>query len=107
MTWFAMIQRIPEKGRGLYSVWAGDQLLYIGLSIQLRGRLVHHERLAEFIAGGATHVEFMLIADKKARHCAEEWLIDKHRPPLNRGKARSKWGYLHSEKRLLATPTIQ
>ena len=94
--WWAIIRDIPAKGRGVYSVWAGDQLLYIGQSIELRRRLEYHTRLEGFLAAGVTHVLYVLVEDDLSRRCMEEWLTSKHKPVLNRDMGRSKWGHLCS-----------
>lgn len=73
---------------GLY-VFAGQNLqgqwypLYVGQAESLAERIPRHERWAEAVQLGATHVHARVVQDATTRDAVEERLIQLYQPRLN------------------------
>lgn len=73
---------------GIY-IFAGlDQLnrwvpLYIGQASSLSDRLSGHERWAEAVRRGATHIHAKVVNVQRERDIIEQQLISTFQPPLN------------------------
>lgn len=87
VAWSRLIDGIPFEA-GLYSVWAGDVLLYIGVSERLWLRLSGHDLRNKFLECGANRVLWMLCPDRTARFETERHLSLVHKPMLCRMKFR-------------------
>jgi excinuclease UvrABC nuclease subunit len=72
-------QSIP----GVYSVWSGNKVLYIGSSHRMRRRLRGHNQWPKFVEYRVTEVRCIEVQDHRERLAMERWLIRKHRPCLN------------------------
>jgi len=84
--WLDLTKSIPPA-QGLYCVWAGNVLLYIGQSKRLKYRLKDHTRKSEFVGMGANAITFTIVETERSRWertDMEKWLIRKHKPPLNK-----------------------
>ncbi|WP_324051243.1 GIY-YIG nuclease family protein [Aeromonas caviae] len=57
--------------------------LYIGQASSFSNRLSNHERWAEAVKKGATHIHARVITEQKQRDIIEEQLIKINQPPLN------------------------
>lgn len=56
---------------------------YIGITDSFRARLPNHERWAEAVRLGATHVHALAVPLEATRQAIERQLIAAHGPPLN------------------------
>lgn len=74
----------------VYALWNGDELVYIGMSIQPFGRITTHSRTKEF-----THYSIHLCESEEEMMLVESELIMKHKPLYN--KAISS-GYVSLDK---------
>lgn len=81
--WKNLLSGIPNVP-GLYSVWAGSELLYIGVSRDIRARLDNHNRSSEFMEHKADRVLWVACGDASARHGTERYLTYFHKPKLCR-----------------------
>lgn len=79
--WWSMIDALPRVG-GVYAVFAGRSLLYIGKTRLLNVRIRQHHMKNRFIALNADHVEW-IECEGTQMACMEKWLIAKHKPLLN------------------------
>lgn len=57
--------------------------LYIGQASSLSDRLTGHERWAEAVRRGATHIHAMVVNYQRDRDIIEQMLIRAFQPPLN------------------------
>jgi excinuclease UvrABC nuclease subunit len=92
--WLDLVRGIPEA-TGLYCVWNGSEILYIGTSKNLRQRLMSHTLRDVFAIRGANAVTFVALSceesnswisdlgNRQKRLSMEKWLIGLHHPPLN------------------------
>lgn len=84
---YEYLSDIPDKTSGVYYIFDCDELLYIGTSVNLKGRLVDHllvnSNTKEFIRR-ATRVECVLIADKDKRCIFEYTEIVNREPSKNK-----------------------
>jgi len=83
MTWKEMVSNAPNVA-GVYSVWAGEVLLYVGISYSIKDRLLTHNRIADFVTFKADRVLWIECADSISRHRTEQYLTVKHQPVLCR-----------------------
>ena len=91
-SWLDMVQNLTTGG-AIYTVWAGDRLLYVGQTQQLKLRLQDHNRRTEFVSLGADSIRFVRTATpalrkdqafyREQRLAMERFLIHKHNPELN------------------------
>lgn len=56
---------------------------YIGITDNFQSRLPNHERWAEAVRLGATHVHALVVRLQASREAIERQLIAAHGPPLN------------------------
>lgn len=74
------LRDIPEV-EGIYGIFANGEVKYIGQSLRMRSRLKSHR--TQF--GSFTdEIRFIELRGEGRRWSAERWLINKHRPPLNK-----------------------
>lgn len=66
--------------RGTDGLW---RALYIGQTESFRARLPNHERWADAVRYGATHIHAMTETNAVRRSMIERQLIAVYRPPLN------------------------
>ena len=76
------LQSIP----GIYAVFAGECLLYIGQATRIRHRLQNHHRWLDLFQAGATEIRHIVVENYFDRMRMEAYLIDKHRPNHNRNR---------------------
>ena len=68
---------------GVYSIWAGNTLLYVGCTGRgIKTRLRTHHRIADFLLHNADRIGFIVISDRMQRYVTEEYLNKKHKPIL-------------------------
>jgi len=73
-------------GNYIFTQWTqnGWRAIYIGQTDTFQTRMPHHERLAEAMRLGATHIHAHVNnGGERARRAEEEDLIQLHRPPCN------------------------
>jgi predicted GIY-YIG superfamily endonuclease len=88
--YFTRKEHLPSFGAnvgGIYIIFSGSKILYIGLTWNFRARLNLHNKNAEFIKYKADCIQLVAIKDafnKKLKlHALERTLIEKHQPTLN------------------------
>lgn len=79
--WMDLVSSCPEMS-GVYFVWAGDELLYVGSSIKMRERLVMHTYRDLFAEEGVSKVTWAEFWSGNMGE-VEKWLIQEFRPRLN------------------------
>jgi len=79
--WMNLVSACPEVS-GVYFVWAGGDLLYIGSSIKMRERLINHNLLEDFRDAGVSRVTWAEFWSGNMLEI-EVWLIGNFRPLLN------------------------
>lgn len=57
--------------------------LYVGQADTFQTRLPHHERLAEAVRRGATHIHALVVHERSTRDALERMLIGHLQPPMN------------------------
>jgi hypothetical protein len=67
-----------RNGSGIYFLWWGPQLLYIGQSVEVGYRIQQHRKQKDF-----THATWLMTAEECLRR-AEQSYVTYHRPILNR-----------------------
>ncbi len=90
--WDGVCHTLPMEA-GVYSVFAGEKLLYIGESDCLRIRVRFHNRLQEFLVYGADEVRFIKVGQfpmcGAIRRQMEAFLTWKWNPSLSRTPKRN------------------
>lgn len=81
---YAVNSEFYPKYPGIYSIFAGKIVLYVGMSNNLRRRIEMHNYKDEFIALGATHVEFIKVYGHERRKGYEKKTIMKKGPLINK-----------------------
>lgn len=66
-----------------YATANGWYALYVGQAESFSARLPNHERLAEAVRNGATHIHAMVVRQQTMRDQWEHMLIQTLQPPLN------------------------
>ena len=79
---YITIQKLNEIS-GIYFLWSGDTLVYIGKSVNLRDRILSSvkERNTKYI--NITHISYAEIENIADVHITEPILITKYKPILN------------------------
>lgn len=79
---YRTIQNLNEIS-GIYFLWSGDTLVYIGKSVNLRDRILSSvkERNTKYI--NITHISYVEIENIADVHITEPILITKYKPILN------------------------
>ena len=89
--WIGMAKTVPS-GAGVYCVWVGEEVVYIGSSGDMQARLRSHNNRGSFISAGADRITWMKLPNEDRiklqdhyffRLAMERWLIRKHRPRFN------------------------
>ena len=75
----------PLPDSGLYAVFSGDRLLYVGMSFFMETRLTLHNNRDLFMEMNANRVVVREIKDPDMCAVVERFLIWKLKPPLNKG----------------------
>lgn len=81
-----LLLRRMEAFPGVYAIYEGRQLAYIGRSTNVIQRLLEHPYLAG--VRGVRTIKACRIDDERCRKWLEERLIRRLQPPLNIGKTR-------------------
>lgn len=91
LRFWRMIKSLPNC-RGVYAVFAGERLLYIGKTRGIYVRIRQHHLRDKFIEMKADHVEYIECGSVESG-LMEGWLIAKHNPPLNTARvlAPGRW----------------
>jgi len=74
----------PLPDSGLYAVFSGDRLLYVGMSFFMETRLTLHNNRDLFMEMNANRVVVREIKDPDMCAVVERFLIWKLKPPLNK-----------------------
>lgn len=77
---------------GVYVVYAGDLIIYVGRSVNIAGRWSCHERYPDFVDSGMTHAGIIKLDRGSEVARVEATLIRALRPPLNRSIPKSDRG---------------
>lgn len=79
---YNLIQSLNETS-GIYFLWSGDTLVYIGKSVNLKDRILGSikERNTKYI--NITHISYVEIENIADVHITEPILITKYKPILN------------------------
>lgn len=88
--WHLLVLEAPKSG-GLYTVYSGDMVLYIGTTKNLAKRLRQHGLIPEFLRCGVDRVEWVICLDATARKATEDFLTLAHSPKLCRFFPRKLW----------------
>ncbi len=78
-------KQLPEAS-GIYFVTSNDEILYIGISTNIRNRWVGHHRKSELNIYNDVKIHWYLLDDKKALPELEAKLIKTLKPKLNGSK---------------------
>lgn len=74
---------IPSK-MGLYHLFLDDRLVYIGMSKNLKGRLLYHLKDQDMVFDNVLwFVSDEIGLDLEETLTKEKWMIKYHKPPLN------------------------
>lgn len=66
-----------------YATANGWYAVYVGQLESFSARMPNHERLAEAVQNGATHIHALVVSQQKLRNEWERMLIQTLQPPLN------------------------
>jgi predicted GIY-YIG superfamily endonuclease len=69
------------RGFYVYFLWDGDELVYVGSTFALLGRLGDHERQGKKVFNRATYYAY---ADRRDMLCAEALYAVRYRPRYNK-----------------------
>lgn len=83
--WYALIAEVPRIG-GVYEVWSGDKVLYVGQGRCMYSRLYNHGRRSEFLELGADKIRWTAVADSFGRLSLESALTFEFRPKMLKRK---------------------
>lgn len=70
--------KIPSKLSGVYFLFQGDELVYIGQAVNVLTRIDGHDR-----KGGFDSWTYIEVRDPEKRYELEQWAIYTYNPPLN------------------------
>ena len=68
-----------EKVSGCYFLYQNNEIVYVGISVDINKRLVKHKRSKNF-----NHVKYISISDFLEAIKLESYFINKHKPKLNK-----------------------
>lgn len=73
---------LPVK-QALYGVYSKKELLYIGISWNLKQRFANHHKFEAFVENGATEIRWSEYEDREKLHDDEHQFINECKPKLN------------------------
>jgi hypothetical protein len=79
---------LPDTA-GIYFVMAGDTVLYVDQSVNLRQRWVAHHRLAQLNEHGGCHIAWMQVNDARLLDELERACVAHLSPLLNQAQPRA------------------
>lgn len=82
--WYDLISEVPHSS-GVYEVWSGDVVLYVGQSSNMHRRLHSHTHRSLMLKLGATHIKWTVLKDDLGvRLLLESMLSERYFPVLYR-----------------------
>jgi excinuclease UvrABC nuclease subunit len=76
-----MVRDAPNSP-GVYCVWSGESIIYVGSSEKMRQRMIDHGRAFDFLANKADRVTWIIVASERMLPIEAE-MIGYSRPLLN------------------------